>query len=294
MSVMSPTSALQKRRATTFGPNDELVGVINDGDGVASHVGAVMWSMGWNEMKIARRLGARGIASLQVKHNQDQQGSGNFRPRKAYGVDVGLCRAAMDKLARDRSVSSFLLMGNCGFANICIRTATADPRVVALILTNPHVAKEDAARVERSFLRRRLFRLGNWKRFFSGRTDLRANLDLLRVILGGKHRDVDRSAPARKHLAAPRSDQDIVMPKDIDEQLQKLCDRGVKILIACATGDVSFHYLRAFHRATFRELEKTGRLTFVPLEVDAHNLATDEAAENALHEVVARWVETDF
>jgi hypothetical protein len=287
MSTITQINAVRKRRTDAFGPNNELLGIINDGEGVASDVGAIMWSMGFHDMQLARRLGKHGIPSLLVT---DESGR---RIRDLYGKSgVALCTAAMDKLTRDRNVSSFVLMGNCAFANVCLRTAVLDPRAVALVLSNPHVTQLDAAKVRRSLLRHRLLRPGNWKRLVFGRTDVRANLEQLRVILGGKRRRIDRSTAA--HASGPSwpDEGDITIPKDLDEHLRKLCDRGVKTLIACARGDVSFHYLRAFHGRALRTLEQTGRLEFVSLDVDVHNMTADEAAAHTLRGHVAPWLET--
>src|SRR6185369_7314028 len=63
-----------------------------------------------------------------------------------WGRGVEYCKLAMDKLAAERGVTSFILMGTCACANLGFHAAIADSRVVGLILANPYVSTAQRVR----------------------------------------------------------------------------------------------------------------------------------------------------
>src|SRR5262249_6728289 len=152
-------------RVKPFGPNDELLYTLSDVRGRASGVGAVLWGLGVAEVKTARTLARKGIVSLQLRINgpefyDDARRNEIYRRR---GIDYS--KLAMDKLAAERGVTSFILMGNCACANLCLHAALTDPRVVGLILTNPYVAKSQLLRTAPL---RKLTGPDMWKRIRNG------------------------------------------------------------------------------------------------------------------------------
>ena len=251
----------------------------------AGPVGAILWGLGIAEVKTARRLAAKGIASMQVRIDRALFND-HDRRNAIYSTDgVANCRVAMDQFSEQRGVTSFILMGNCACATFCLNAAIADPRVVGLILTNPHVTKRQLLRTS---LWRKLSDPGTWRRFAAGDTSLRENLVGAMALIGGRIRE--RLAGERRS-AARRPLSDLELPDNLGEELTKLCARGVQVLIACATTDDSLHYLRTEYGAVLDELQNQGKLKFEEVAASAHVFSTDDQASSLLNEAISHWVE---
>jgi hypothetical protein len=251
----------------------------------AGPVGAILWGLGIAEVKTARRLGAKGIASMQVRIDRAIFDDSDRR-NAVYSTDgVANCRVAMDQFSAQRGVTSFILMGNCACATFCLNTAIADPRVVGLILTNPHVTKRQLLRAS---LWRKLSDPGTWRRFAAGETDLRENFIAAKALIGRRIRE---RLAGERHSAAGKPLSDLELPDNLGEELTKLCARGVQVLIACATEDDSLHYLRTTYGAVLGELQSQGKLKLEEVAASAHVFSTDDQASSLLNDAISRWVE---
>lgn len=271
----------EKRSLERFGPRGVLLGAFIDGKSSSSSIGTVMWSMGFTDVKIARRLARHGIPSMLARFEDTAE-----KARAYEGSPVPYCQAAMDKLAAVHNARSFLLMGNCAYADICLKTALADPRVIGLVLTNPFLGGADSDVSHRAFVRYKLLRWRNWRRLFRGRTNFRTNLRDLGHLLGLTSKPPPRST--QRSAVAPTS------PANLNEILLALNSRGVRVLIACAEGDASYHRCRTIFGECLQRAACGDELRFVSLPSDQHNLAVDESAGDMLYEAVSGWIDEDF
>lgn len=277
-------------RVTKFGPGDVLLGALTESSGHSTQVGAILWGLGVAEMKTARRLVKYGITCLQVRINGPDFNNDDKRNAIYDVAGIEYCRTAMDKLAVDRGIKTFILMGNCACANLCFNTAVIDPRVTGLILTNPLILKEQMLE---AFFWERLMGLRRWKRLMGGKTDLRGRLKLLvgRVFGGPGVGSQEQGVKSSNGRCLSR---DVLLSADMDRQLRALCGRDVKVLIACASSDDSFRYLGIKHREVLSELNRGGHLWFEKVESDAHVFSTDDDAAKLLNDTVSRWVDATF
>lgn len=102
--------------------------------GATHHVGS-----GRMSVRLARRLAARGMASLRI----DTGGIGDSASRSGRGDNLVYCRdgvddarAALDWLA-GRGYRRFVAVGLCAGAALALHTTLADGRVVGLAMVNP-------------------------------------------------------------------------------------------------------------------------------------------------------------
>jgi hypothetical protein len=267
-----------------FGPNDDLLYTITDARG-EPRVGAILWGLGIAEVKIARSLAKRGIVSMQVRINGPEFYDDDRRNEIYRRNGVEYCKLAMDKLAAERGLTSFVLMGTCACANLGFHTALADTRVVGLILANPYVST--AQRV-RTLGWNKFLKLDAWKRRLSG-SAAQAKAACIKAwqSVAGRRSPTD-VAGVRKAGAR----QQIELPQDLTRKLGKLCDRGAKVLVACSTADDSLHYLRKRYGSDMRKLQARGNLSFVEVECSAHTFSTDDSAAALLNDAISRWIET--
>jgi hypothetical protein len=222
---------------------------------------------------------------MQVRINGPEFYDDDRRNEVYRRSGVEYCKLAMDKLAAERGVTSFILMGTCACANLGFHAALADSRVVGLILANPYVST--AQRVL-ALGWDKFSKPGAWKRCWSvGAAHARAGLNRAWRFIGGRLRST--TLAAEPHAGARPA---LELPRDLARKLGKLCDRGSKILVACSTTDDSLHFLRKKHGAALRKLQARGNLSFVEVECSAHLFSTDDSAATLLNDAISRWIET--
>jgi hypothetical protein len=81
------------------------------------------------------------------------------------------------------------------------------------------------------------------------------------------------------------------LPENFGRVLGELCDRGLKVLVACTVSDDSFHYLSRRYGTQLGELEAQGNLRFASVASEAHVFSQDDAAASLLNDAIAAWVE---
>jgi len=283
-----PAGRPSAKSVRSLGPNDELLYTITDarGDG---RIGAILWGLGVAEVKIARALARRGIISMQVRINGPEFYDDDRRNEIYRRSGVDYCKLAMDKLAAERGLTSFILMGTCACANIGFHTARVDARVVGLILANPYVST-----AQRVFALgwEKFAKPGGWKRLLNaGSHRAKAAVSSLRSVMSGRSGST-AALPAKAAVSHVGARQAIELPGNFPRELGKLCDRGSKILVACSTADDSLHYLRKRHGSALRKLQARGNLSFVEVECNAHLFSTDDSAAALLNDAISRWIET--
>lgn len=273
-----------EHKVNSLGSDNSLLFVMNDVPARASSVGAVLWGLGVAEVRTARRLAKRGIGSLQLRIGGSDFNDNDRRNEIYRSRGVEYCKAAMDRLG-ERGATKFILMGNCACANVSLNAALEDPRVVGLILTNPYIPR--AQRLDVS-LWRQLARPATWKKVFAGTAAFRERVRVL-VTLVQRGLGVPVANPSS---AAERAGSNLEFPEKLAETLRGLSERGVRILLACSTGDDSMEYLTAKYRTVLGDLQARGHVRFEAVHVAAHVFSTDDRAAELLNDAISRWVDS--
>jgi hypothetical protein len=276
------------KNVLSCGQNDELLYTITGARG-EPRLGAILWGLGVAEVKIARALAKRGIVSMQVRINGPEFYDDDRRNEIYRRRGIEYCTLAMDKLAAERGVTSFILMGTCACANLGFHAALADSRVVGLILANPYVSTAQRAL---ALGWDKIAKPGGWKKLWTaGAARARATLRTVWRRIDGSLRSTT-APPVKVSVSGAGAPRAIELPGDLGRKLAKLCDRGSKILVACSTTDDSLHYLRKRHGSYLRKLQARGNLSFVEVECSAHLFSTDDTAAALLNDAISRWIET--
>ena len=277
------------RNVRPCGPNDELLCTLTDARG-EPRIGAILWGLGVAEVKIARGLAKKGIVSMQVRINGPEFYDDDRRNEIYRRSGVDYCKLAMDKLAAERGVTSFILMGTCACANLGFHAALGDSRVVGLIVANPYVSTAQRV-LELGW--EKFLKPGGGKRLWNaGAAHAKAALSTVWRFFGGRLRSTTTAGLSVKAAVSPAgARQAIELPGDLTRELGKLCDRGSKILVACSTTDDSLHYLRKRYGPDLRKLQARGNLSFVEVECNAHSFSTDDSAAALLNDAISRWIE---
>jgi len=261
-----------------FGPGGAYLGYISDPSRLRSQTGVIVFGLGRLESRIARRLAALGLVVMQIRLYKNYS-EVKSRVRFYDESGVSACTQAIEEIASKRRVTQVVLMGNCAEANISFNTALVDPRVVGMILTNPHV---NAMLTVVDRLPRRLFSLHAWRRLLAGESNSKLLRSYFRILVPGADlQSLAAQVPDRK---------DIVLPLDFDKKLSSLLnERAISSLILFSNDRTGLRYFRKTYGDTLNELVASGRLTFEVLPTDAHDDSADDEAACQLAEVVAEW-----
>jgi pimeloyl-ACP methyl ester carboxylesterase len=280
---MSATLTVAARRPFEFGSDARLTGMITDPRHGASGVGAVIFGMGSAEVRAARLLAQHGIVVLQVRQKDEIEGW--HAAQNASGVRR--CKESIELLREQRGVERFICMGNCGKASIVFRVALEDPRVVGLILTNPHISP--ALTIRESYAKR-LLSAKSWRRLLAGKANFAyhvPNLRLLAMALFGRFIRVDEKALINRS----GHNEDLTIPDRFDERLRGLTRRGVKVLLAFSQNDEGLSYFRKLYGQSFEKVSRIPGVSFDLIRTDTHILSNDDAAAGTLMRLIARWIE---
>jgi hypothetical protein len=265
-------------RLFEFGPGGSFVGSITEPSHPGPQIGVILFGLGVAEIRIARRLAALGFVVLQIRLVKSYH---DWEHKFRFYDDSGVwaCRQAIDELTSQHRIQQVVLMAICGEANLCFNTALVDPRVVGLILLNPHV-NERVTVVD--VYRRHLFRLSAWRRLLTGKSRLTELKALLRSRV--------RGADVPPQSAQSRFEKDIILSLDFDQKLTSLLTkRGVRALIMFSYTEAGLHYFRRTYGETLDKLVASGGLTFEVMSRDAHNFYLDDESARELCEIIPKW-----
>ena len=172
-----------------FGEDERLVGTVclPDGPVASGAVGQILFNAGIVprtgphrlNVKLARRLAARGIASIRF----DLSGLGDSG--RAPGADsfettaVRDLRQAMDTLACEAGTGRFCLFGFCSGGRHAYATAPLDARVAGIILYDTYAFPTPHSRLNRLWLRARHPMLRSTGTFWARRVRTRSRRRLI-------------------------------------------------------------------------------------------------------------------
>src|SRR5262249_43276056 len=151
-------------------------GAITDPPHGKATIGAVIHGMGVAEVRAARKLASLGVVTLQMQLRDEPDDW--ITLLNAEGMRY--CKEALELLHEQRGVERFICMGNCGRAAVSFRVALDDPRVIGIVLTNPHISP--ALTIRESYAQR-FFSLKSWRRLLAGKANLKYHLPNLRLLV---------------------------------------------------------------------------------------------------------------
>jgi hypothetical protein len=274
-------STTRSRKPFYFGPNERLTGAITEPPQGRATIGAVIAGMGIAEVRVARALASLGIATLQIREREEPD---DWKAvLNARGVDN--FREGLELLRAKHAIERFVCMGNCGIGSAAFRVAVDDPRVIGLILSNPHISP--ALTIRESYARRFLS-LASWKQLLAGKANLRYHLPNARLLAMSLLTRVARISE-RALIDQSGHNQDATMPDRFDERVADLVRRGTKVLMAFSENDEGLTYFRRLYGHSFERLEAMPGLSIELLPTTTHIPSHDNAAVDTLVSMVERW-----
>lgn len=277
-------STTRSRKTFEFGPDGRLIGAITDPPQGRATIGAVIAEMGLAEMRVARTLASLGIVTLQIREREKPV---DWEAEKAglNSMWTDNFRSALELLREQRGIERFICMGNCGRGSVAFRIALDDPRVIGLILSNPHISP--ALTIRESYAQR-LLSPASWKQLLVGRANLRYHLPNVRLLAMSLLRRIAR-IPEQALIDQSGHNQDATMPDRFDERVRDLLRRGVKVLMAFSENDPGITYFRRLYGQSFERLKSMPGLSIELLATTTHIPSHDNAAASALVSMVDRW-----
>lgn len=280
---MSQISAALPRKTFEFGPNNCLVAAITDPPRGAPTIGAIISGMGVAEVRAARALARLGIVVLQVRQKEAPDDW-----KALLNADgVRYCKESIEVLRERRGVEQFICMGNCGRASIAFRVALEDPRVIGLILTNPHISP--ALTIRESYARR-LLSPASWRRLLAGKANLGYHLPHVRLLAMSLFGHVAR-IDEKKLIDQSGHNRDLTLPDGFDERVRGLAERGVRVLMAFSENDEGLSYFRRLYGQAFERLARIPGVSLDLLSTSTHVISHDDAAAGALVALISRWAQ---
>lgn len=254
-----------------------IVRVSKPKNGREAPVAAIILGIGMADLAAAARFVRHGWLAMQIRLVSDATHFADLARRyDTYDASgVSRCREAMDYVERTHGVRRFVLMGSCALANICLKSALADERVVGLVLTNPYIPENFLAWLSLR-LRRNLFKGRSWRRLLRGGMQVQRQAD-----------------PDETRLISYTGD--VALTAAFPQSLQRLAtQRGVRILIALSRPEAIIVYCRRQYRKALRQLARRGQIRLQVLATDNHDFSAAEEAAQKLNELIRNWLESSW
>ena len=167
-----------REQVLLLGPRKSLLGIVAQRVPPATDTGrpaililnaGVVHRVGPSRMHVAlaRRLAALGYAA--VRFDLSGIGDSERRPEVLNLLDAALAdiRETLDSLESSIQLRRAILVGVCSGADQAVVYAGSDPRVVGVVLVDPHIPRTRQYYVR--YYGSRLFRLGSWLNVLLGR-----------------------------------------------------------------------------------------------------------------------------
>jgi hypothetical protein len=239
-------------------------------------------------VKIARSLAAMGFVVLRF----DFSGIGDSRVRHDNlpfeKSTISETKEAMGYLEAEKGIGRFILAGLCSGADISLKTACCDPRVVGAVLLNAQGDQLDTGEAlrsyfllsarARSFWKSALFNPQKWWRVLTGDIDYG---DLIRVLVFSLKSKVVRE----KRVVSG--------PSPYAENLRLAAGRSVRLLLVFSEGDTGLDYIRAVLGAELQRLCSSGNVAFHVISRSDH-MFTPLYYQERLLTVVRDWGRASF
>jgi len=288
-----------KESALLFGQTRSLVGILTEPPEAVNSTNlpavillnaGIVHRVGPHRLyvKMARSLAAMGVVVLRF----DFSGVGDSKVRHDNlpfeRSAVSEARDAMNYLAAERGIGRFVLVGLCSGADMSLKTACCDPRVVGAVLLNAQGDQLDTGDELRSYILTRkkaryywktaLFNPKIWLKALTGEADYG---DIFRVLVFPL-----RSKFARKKRVSSGPSHDAA-------NLRLLAERGVRLLLVFSEADTGLDYLHEVLGDELQQLCSSGKIG-VHVIPNADHLFTLLRNQERLLELVRDWAHECF
>ena len=208
-------------------------------------------------VKMARRLAAMGFVVLRF----DFSGVGDSKVRHDNLTfersTISEAQDAMNYLSAERGISRFVLAGICSGADVSLKTACCDPRVVGAVLINAQGDQLDTGDELRSYVlirqkarhvwRSALLNPKMWMRAVTGKVDYGDIIKVLVFPLRSRFGWKKRMSTGTSQYAA---------------DLRSVTQDGVRLLLAFSEGDTGLEILREVFGTELQQLRASGKIGF--------------------------------
>jgi hypothetical protein len=275
--------AMSDNTVFTFGDKHTIIGTISrprKTQNESFQEAVIIVGMGIGEAKIARGLNRLGFLAMQVRLIPDTEEFRNVARQRAVYDESGVERMqeAMNYLNQEIGIRQFHLMGTCATANLAVNTALIDSRVVGLVLVNMHFTEHLTYRVR---LKKRLFSWSKWKRLLNGKANYTWHKqNLANIAKGASRSEVASQWQWRK---------DIMLPVNIEEAVEALTRKAVRILVIYARSEPDLLYFKKTCGKVLRRLGSGDRLALKVIERDFHIFSKDDLAADSVNDIVKDW-----
>jgi dienelactone hydrolase len=273
-----------KEQAFTFGPGENMVGVLTQPDvptkapplivfnaGFIHHVGP-----GRLSVEIARRAAEVGITTFRF----DLSGLGDSAPRvpAADPITDGLAdaKAAMDHLSATLGAEKFVVFGLCSGARYVYHVMLAEPRVVGAAMLDGYAYPTVKSRA----------------------LEVRERLQAPRALLAGAVRRAQRVISGERLVKRQSAfDREGFFPEDVSRDrmamgLRTLLDRGVAML-NIYSGEWKEYRYEGQLRDAFPDVPFAGKLTERFIETADHTYFTPQERATML-DILTGWLRQRF
>ena len=189
-------------------------------------------------VKLARTLASSGFCTLRFDFSGIGDSSSRDDNVPGETSSIREIRQAMDHVESRRGIHRFVLMGICSGANMAVKTACRDRRVVGVAAINGtflnaaqryHMNEILEGRTRRRYYRKHLFDRRRWWKLLTGRTNLRRAAQSIVERMQGPR-------VARRASISPSI--------DTSAECITLLDRGVHLLLVYSEGSSALDAFR--------------------------------------------------
>ena len=263
---MDRTGAAVREEAILFGQTRSLVGILTDPPESVKNTnlpGMILLNAGIVHrvgpqrlyVKIARSLAELGFVVLRF----DFSGIGDSKVRPDNlpfeRSAVSEAQDAMNHLGSARGIDRFVLLGLCSGADMSLKAAWHDPRVVGAVLINPQGDQQDAAnelnafavdrKISRYYWQTALRNPKSWLRAVRGEANYAAIVRALVFQLRYRYARLKRASSGMSRDPA---------------NFRSLAARGVRLLLVFSKGDAGLDYFREVYGEELRHLCSGGTM----------------------------------
>jgi pimeloyl-ACP methyl ester carboxylesterase len=233
-------------------------------------------------VKLARDLAALGLCALRFDFAGigDSDSRDDNVPFEASAVHE--TTQAMDYLESTYGIRRFILAGICSGANVALRTACHDSRVVGVAAVNgtfmdtiqcQYLKERLEDGVRRRYYRKHVFDVGRWRKLLTGRTNLRHAAGLVTSRMPGL---LHRHRPAQRQL-------------DLSVECRLALDHGVRLLLIYSEGSSAWDAFHLTLESGLRSWRTSDRLRVKTVE-DTDHVFTLLWSQKLLVDLMHQWV----
>lgn len=282
-----------EEQAVLFGDAETLVGVLTRPGGRCCRPGlpaVVILNAGFIHrvgpnriyVKLARDIASFGLCALRFDFTGIGDSDSRADSMPFEDSSVRETRQAMDYLESRHGIHGFILAGICSGANVALRTACHDSRVVGLAAINGTFTDTVQSQclsghlengIRRRYYRKHLFCPGRWWKLLTGRTHLH---NAVGFVASGMRRLAPRRPGVRRQV-------------DLSAECRLALDRGVRVLLVYSEGSSAWDAFHLTLEPGLKPWRTSDRLRIETVE-DVDHVFTPLWSQQLLVDLIHGWV----